>query len=152
MGRNNESDSEEPCAARRLEGWKHHEESLPSFGTRPSGAPQDEAEIFHTLKQRNGYAGVVAGSMTARHSPKPMWAKPARSQWPRKMTPSPSSRNRRVSPVGNAIGSRPPLLSSRRLAQLSDSGPDTVPEPIRSPISRLQPLLVWWATIWATVQ
>ena len=41
---------------------------------------------------------------------------------------------------------------SSKVAQLSRSGPETVPDPMRSPVSRLQPLLAWCATICATVQ
>ena len=46
----------------------------------------------------------------------------------------------RCSPLCSSIGSRPRAVSSRRLPQLDFSGPDTVPEPIRSPVARLQPL------------
>ena len=47
-----------------------------------------------------------------------MRANPARSQCPRKMTSSPSSRKLRVSPLGSLRGSRPPLVSSSRHARL----------------------------------
>ena len=45
----------------------------------------------------------------------------------------------RVSPPGSAIGSLPRLVISRRLPQLALSGPDTVPEPNKSPARMLQP-------------
>ena len=58
----------------------------------------------------------------------------------------------RCAPFGNANSFEPPAVSSSKLAQLEGSGPDTVPDPIKSPISKLQPLLVWCAIIWAKVQ
>src|SRR5258708_17610264 len=39
---------EEPCAARRLEGWPRVLAVHPSFETRPSAAPQDEVRLFRT--------------------------------------------------------------------------------------------------------
>ncbi len=54
---------EEPCAARRLEGWMHGRDSLPSFETRPSGAPQDEVEIIsHALSR-----GMTLDAMNQNH-------------------------------------------------------------------------------------
>ena len=53
-----------------------------------------------------------------RHSPKPMRRAPARSQWPRRMTVSPSSRKVRVSPLGSAIGCLPPCAQLEQRAAL----------------------------------
>ena len=46
----------------------------------------------------------------------------------------------------------PPRVISSRLPSASSVEPDTVPEPSRSAVSSAQPLLVWCATICATVQ
>src|SRR3954462_680761 len=39
---NFEPHPEEPCGAWRLEGWRQRKCVLPSFETRPAGAPQDD--------------------------------------------------------------------------------------------------------------
>ena len=81
-----------------------------------------------------------------------MRANPSRSHTPRSVTSSPSSRYRRVSPVGSVSGSLPRRVSSSRHPRDSRSRPDTVPLPSRSPGRRLQPLLAWCVSICAAVQ
>ena len=54
--------------------------------------------------------------------------------------------------MGRATGRFPPGVVSSRLPSPSSSGAEMVPVPSRSPGRRLQPLQVWCATIWATVQ
>src|SRR5260370_12936205 len=56
---------EEPCAARRLEGWPRVLAVHPSFETRPSGAPQDEAEIIsHALSRAMTPLRIDRGNRT----------------------------------------------------------------------------------------
>ena len=68
------------------------------------------------------------------------------------ITSSPSARNPRVSPVGSVSGSAPRRVSSSSDPYESFAGPEIVPLASRSPGRRLQPLLVWWASICAAVQ
>src|ERR1700733_3423947 len=106
-------------------------------------------------KSHRGYQwahGSRAGEIVPTQVPKPIRAKPARSQNPLKVTSSPSSKKTRCSEVGNRSGVCPRLVISRRLPKLASDSPEIVPEPMTSPISTLQPLLVWCATICATVQ
>ena len=56
-----------------------------------------------------------AGTIIARHSPKPIDTWPGADAVARNVTSSPSSRKQRVSPDRRLIGSRPPLLISIRL-------------------------------------
>src|SRR6185312_13798662 len=93
-----------------------------------------------------------SATIIARHSPKPIRTLPSRSQYPRIITSSPSSRNCRSSPVGRANGSAPRRVISSRHPRSSFPCPDTVPLAMRSPGRRSQPLLVWCATICAMVQ
>ena len=88
-------------------------------------------------------AGVT---IVPRHSPRPIRAQPSRSHHPRKTTSSPSSRKRRVSPLGSVIGSRPapgqlqqaPARLARRARHRAGA------EQIAG--RRLQPLLAWWVS------
>ena len=78
--------------------------------------------------------------------------RPARRHCAWKITSSPSSKYRRVSPFGSVNGLRPPVVISNRQPALPGSVPDNVPLPNRSPGWRLHPFDVWCATICATVQ
>src|SRR5436305_8646342 len=68
------------------------------------------------------------------------------------VTRSPSRRNVRVSPFGNGSGFDPRHDSSSRLPYEFGVGPLIVPVASRSPVRRLQPLTVWWASCWQTFQ
>ena len=61
----------------------------------------------------------TAGMMVPRHSPKPMPAKPRAAQCARRITSSPSSRKRRVSPPGSVSGSRPAAGDLQQAAELA---------------------------------
>ena len=91
-----------------------------------------------------------AGSTVPQHSPKPTRAAPGFRTSRESPPASPSSRNTRCSPPG----SWRVLAASGQLNQcpgLIERGPDKVPLPSKSPGCRLQPLTVWWASIWAIV-
>ena len=68
------------------------------------------------------------------------------------MMVSPSSRNVRVDPSGSWIGFLPPHVISNSEPKLLGVVPEIVPEASRSPMFRLQPLMVWWAICWAADQ
>ena len=55
-----------------------------------------------------------AAMTTPRHSPKPILLKPSRSQKPRIIISSPSSKKRRVSPFGSSNGCLPPPANRKR--------------------------------------
>lgn len=84
--------------------------------------------------------GVYVGHGNMLGAPIP--TAPSRSQNPRMITSSPSSRNRRSSPVGSVMGSVPRHVISNRQPRDSLSGPDTVPLANKSPGLRSQPPLV----------
>src|SRR4029077_16728298 len=94
----------------------------------------------------------IVGRTSPRHSPNPIRAKPGFSQNPRRATVSPSSRKERFSPVAKLTGAAPLSASSINAPASLTVGPDTVPVPSTSPTLRLQPLIVWCASIWAIVQ
>src|SRR5690606_28405103 len=81
-----------------------------------------------------------AGAIVPAQSPKPMRRQPGRSQCPRRITVSPSSRKLRCSPSASCNGCLPPTDSSSIEPPWPGAGPDCVPEPRRSPGCRLQPL------------
>src|ERR1700688_1606996 len=85
-------------------------------------------------------------------SPKPIRAKPGFSQKPRRMIASPSSTKLRPSPVASDTGAVPLQASSIIAPASPPVGPEIVPLPSTSPGCRLQPLIVWCATICETVQ
>ena len=80
-----------------------------------------------------------AARIVPRHSPRPIRRNPGASHQPRRITSSPSSRNRRSSPVGKVRGSDPRRVISSRQPRLCFSGPETVPLPIKSPGRSGQP-------------
>src|SRR5207237_3662960 len=86
------------------------------------------------------------------HSPKPMRTAPSPSHQALSVISSPSSRKLRFSPLGSSIGALPPWLISRSEPRPVLASVDRVPVPMRSPGWRLQPLLLWWATICAALQ
>ena len=108
-----------------------------------SEVPSSPAPLIRSQVRRQDHA---------RHSPKPIDAAPGRRHAPRRITSSPSSRNPRVSPLGNTTGSVPRHDNSSSDPRSSCVGPDTVPLASRSPGRRLQPVRVWCATIWSNVQ
>src|SRR6185312_9198584 len=85
-------------------------------------------------------------------APKPIRVPP----WPGAVavstTVSPSARKVRVEPSARCSGSVPFQVSSISEPRWRGSGPETVPEAYRSPVRRLAPLLVRWASCWAGVQ
>ena len=81
------------------------------------GGAQHGCDVGVQLGCRAGHARPSAGpaTTTPRHSPKPMRTKPGRDAPARRITSSPSSRNRRSSPLASRSGSRPPDVVSRML-------------------------------------
>mmetsp|Transcript_13634 Transcript_13634/g.23349 ORF Transcript_13634/g.23349 Transcript_13634/m.23349 type:complete len:248 (+) Transcript_13634:849-1592(+) len=94
----------------------------------------------------------MAGRILPAQVPKPTRREPLEAA-PVMTTESPSCRERRTRPVSPRTTSLvPPYVSSSMHARLSSVGPLTVPEAMRSPGRRLQPVEVWWASICAMVQ
>ena len=112
-----------------------------------SGQPMEPRGVRYRVVGRAG-----DGSTVAAQGPKPMRARPGRWHHARSVTVSPSCKNVRVSPPGSEMGTLPPCVSSMSEPPCPASGPDCVPLPSRSPGRRLQPLLLWCATSWASVQ
>src|SRR5258706_11152993 len=106
----------------------------------------DLAVIRHEL------SFVPAATMVPCTSPNPIRAEPFPPHHPRIVTLSPSARNVRVEPSARASGSEPRQVSSMRLPRAVRSGPDTVPDPYRSPGRNDAPLIVVCASCWAKVQ
>lgn len=89
-----------------------------------------------------GYGNGRAAAIKPTQDPKPIDAKPSRSQRPRKITSSPWRKKDQLSPFGSAIGRAPAFVSSSILPSSSVVGPEIVPVPSRSPACKLQPLTV----------
>jgi hypothetical protein len=85
-------------------------------------------------------------------SPNPMRGRPAPAHRACIVTSSPSSRNERVVPSGNTSGFSPRQVNSIMLPRDSNSLPEIVPEPKRSPARTRAPLLVACASCCAMLQ
>ena len=94
----------------------------------------------HQRGRPGGFHVLSKGGRTVpTHSPNPIRRDPVLSHHARNMTVSPSSRKDRVSPVFRATRSLPPFVDSMREPASGGRGPESVPDPRRSPGARLQP-------------
>ncbi|MET4328781.1 hypothetical protein ABIB80_004616 [Bradyrhizobium sp. i1.15.2] len=93
----------------------------------------------------------TAGVTLPVHSPKPIVAKPSRLHYPvielRRRPPGTIGARRR-----DQTAWWPHAVISSGLPRLPSVVPETVPDPSRSPVSRLHLLLVWCVTNWAGLQ
>ena len=96
-------------------------------------APIARAPARRAEKSTRPLANYRAGSTTPVQVPKPMRFAPSTSQYAVMVTSSPSWRNLRSVPSGSVIGCWPRHVRSRRQPRESSSGPETVPEAMRSP-------------------
>ncbi len=92
-----------------------------------------------------------AGSTVPVTSPRSMRGTPGRDAYPRRTTSSPSARKLRW-PPSTATGSAPFQLASINEPRWPTAGPETVPDPKRSPGRTVAPLTVRWASCWSGVQ
>ena len=136
-----------------LDEYKAYAEKVAGGGGADKAPMGGNSEFVQTTNSSRAVSLKKRARIVPRHVPSPMRRNPSRSQNPRRITSSPSSRNFRCSPVGRVTGS---LAARSQLQQASARGfgsaPETVPLASRSPERRLQPLLAWCVSICAIVQ